>query len=70
VDLNGGAAAVRAFNLNFGESSETTEIISTTDFTDYTDYAGAWYTLDGRKLDAKPTKRGVYIHHGKKIVVK
>ena len=29
-----------------------------------------WYTLDGRKLLDKPTRRGVYIHGGKKIVVK
>ena len=32
--------------------------------------AGAWYSLDGRKLDAKPTKKGVYIQNGKKIVIK
>jgi hypothetical protein len=29
-----------------------------------------WYTLDGRKLSAKPTKKGLYIMNGKKIVVK
>ena len=29
-----------------------------------------WYTLDGRKLDAKPTKKGVYILNGELIVVK
>ena len=32
--------------------------------------AGAWYTLDGRKLDAKPTKSGLYIHNGNKVVIK
>lgn len=32
--------------------------------------AGAWYTLDGRKLDGKPTARGLYINNGKKIVIK
>lgn len=26
-----------------------------------------WYTLDGRQLDSKPTKKGVYIHNGVKI---
>ena len=30
----------------------------------------AWYTLDGRKLDGKPTKSGVYIREGKKVVIK
>lgn len=28
-----------------------------------------WYTLDGRRLQEKPTKKGVYISKGKKIVV-
>ena len=30
----------------------------------------AWYTLDGRRLSSKPTKKGVYLQGGKKIVVK
>ena len=29
-----------------------------------------WYTMDGRKLNGKPAKKGVYIHNGKKVVVK
>ena len=29
----------------------------------------AWYTTDGRKLNEKPAKKGVYIHRGKKIVM-
>ena len=29
-----------------------------------------YYTIDGRKVDSKPTQRGVYIMNGKKIVVK
>jgi hypothetical protein len=28
-----------------------------------------WYTLDGRKLQQKPTKDGLYIKNGKKVVV-
>jgi uncharacterized repeat protein (TIGR02543 family) len=31
---------------------------------------GGWYTLSGRKLDTKPTQKGLYIHNGKKIVIK
>ena len=30
---------------------------------------GAWYTIDGRRV-AAPTERGVYIHNGKKYMVK
>ena len=31
---------------------------------------GDFYTLDGRKLDGKPTKKGVYIVNGRKVVIK
>ena len=31
---------------------------------------GEWYTLDGRKLDGKPTQKGLYIVNGKKVVIK
>lgn len=30
----------------------------------------AWYTLSGMKLDMKPAKSGVYIHQGKKVIIK
>ncbi|MCR4773325.1 MAG: InlB B-repeat-containing protein, partial [Prevotella sp.] len=33
-------------------------------------YDDAWYTLGGKRLSAKPTTRGVYIHNGKKTVIK
>ena len=29
-----------------------------------------WYDLGGRKLAGKPVSKGVYIHHGKKVVIK
>lgn len=32
--------------------------------------AGAWYTLDGRKLNGMPTVKGMYINNGKKVVIK
>ena len=32
--------------------------------------AGAWYTLDGRRLDAQPTAKGLYIVNGKKVIVR
>ena len=30
----------------------------------------SWYSLDGRKLDGMPTKKGIYINGGRKVVVK
>ena len=32
--------------------------------------AEGWYTLDGIKLNAAPTEKGVYINNGKKVVLK
>ena len=29
-----------------------------------------WYTLDGRKLDKKPTAKGVYVNNNRKVVIK
>ena len=52
------------FVLNFGDS--TTEIVnyqlSTVNSND------SWYSIDGRRLQGKPTQKGVYIRNGKKII--
>jgi hypothetical protein len=29
-----------------------------------------WYTVSGMKLQKRPTRKGVYIYNGKKVVVK
>ena len=29
-----------------------------------------WYDLSGRKLYGKPTKKGLYIHNGRKFAIK
>jgi hypothetical protein len=31
---------------------------------------GVWYTLDGRRLSAMPTQKGIYINNGRKAVIK
>ena len=56
--------SARQFTLVF--DSEATGI-KTTDCTDYTD--SVWYDLNGRKV-AAPSKKGIYIMNGKKVVVK
>ena len=36
-----------------------------------TEEDGAWYTLDGRRIDdARPTRKGIYIRNGRKVLVK
>ena len=32
--------------------------------------SGAWYSLDGRKLSGAPSQRGLYIHNGRKVIVR
>ena len=59
--------SVRSFNLSFGD--EQTGIMAT-DYTDLTDKAGAWFDLNGRRLSGKPTRKGLYIHNGRKVVIK
>ena len=60
----------KKFVLNFGEE-ETTGIVSIEDEKlKVENGAGAWFTLDGRKLSGKPTRKGVYVNNGRKVVVK
>lgn len=30
----------------------------------------AWYTLDGTRLSGQPTRKGIYVNNGKKIIIK
>ena len=62
------ARRLTAFNIDFGDD-ETTGIISTTNYTNDTN-SDAWFTLDGRRLSAKPSRAGVYINKGIKVVIK
>jgi len=32
--------------------------------------ANGWYTLDGRRLAGKPSKKGVYVNNGQKVIIK
>ena len=71
--LNGIAsgANARRFVLNFGDGDETTGIISIDNGQLIIDNSmDAWYSLDGRRLTGKPSRAGVYINNGKKIVIK
>ena len=70
---------IRAFMLNLAEG-ETTEITTMRfvedqltakggNLTNYTNPNATWFTLDGRRLDGKPKKKGLYIHGGRKVVI-
>ena len=59
--------------LNFDGDSNATGIVSaeanSSLFTLHSSLS-EWYTLDGRELSGKPAQKGVYIHNGRKEVVK
>jgi hypothetical protein len=63
------AGEVAAARMNFDEGTQT--VMGHTEITEITEKAdAAWYTLDGRKIDGKPTQKGLYIYKGIKRVVK
>lgn len=54
---------------SFGPYEIYTTPTAVEELTISTDDNGAWYTIDGRRVVA-PIERGVYIHNGKKYIVK
>lgn len=63
VPVSAGSNA-RAITLVFDNATG----IANTDRTDLTD--GDYYDLNGRKLNAVPTRKGIYIKNGRKVVVR
>ena len=75
-DHTGGLAAHRCY-INLGSAAapsrlkikdETLGISPVVTGSDFSD--DNWFSLDGRKLDGKPTKKGLYINGGRKVVIK
>ncbi|MBR0258682.1 MAG: hypothetical protein IJQ49_00245, partial [Prevotella sp.] len=55
VSRNGETTAIGEIDTKTGELSFDSE---------------AWYTLDGVRLSSKPSRKGIYINNGRKIVIK
>ena len=55
VGSNGETTAIGTIDTKTGEMTFDSE---------------AWYTLDGVRLSGKPSKKGLYINNGKKVVIK
>lgn len=68
----GGSSAAKELSLTFEEESETTGI-ENSPIVDVDAQQNAarspYYTLNGTKVD-RPTAKGIYIHNGKKIVIR
>jgi hypothetical protein len=65
---NGSQARLTTFNMDFGNGEGATGIISLS--ATLSQGEGAWYSIDGRKLDGKPTVPGIYVNNGNKIIIK
>ena len=61
LQIPSGEVTARGISIVFGEATGVKEVIEVND--------DSWYDLNGRKVN-KPTKKGVYIMNGKKVVVK
>ena len=64
----GANSSAKSFIINFDGEEEVTSIGHSPLAIDHT--TGKWYDISGRRLSGKPTQRGIYIHNGKKIIVK
>ena len=62
-----GESGIRAFVLNFGEEANGIETVQSSGSNAQTD---AWYTLDGRRLNRKPSVRGIYVNNGRLVNIK
>ncbi len=56
-------------SISFVDNSEATGIQSV-DTKQVAADDDSWYTLQGMKLDGKPTEKGIYIYNGKKVAIK
>ncbi len=66
------AAAARGVTFTFEEIDGTATVIKAVDAEDAESAKSAaegWYTINGIKLNAKPTQKGIYIFNGKKVAI-
>ena len=56
------------FNINFGE--ENTGIEKTSNLKSQTSNPSDWFDLSGRRLNGKPTQKGIYVTNGQRMVIR
>ena len=77
IDTDNGIAANRCL-LNVGGTNSAPVLTIGTEMTSLSPVPSPsregssqrWYTLDGRKLNGKPTQKGIYVNGGRKVVIK
>lgn len=67
--LNNSSTSRVALNFFDDEEEQTTGIKQVNNALQRMD-SNVFYTLEGVKLNSRPTQRGIYIHNGRKVVIK
>jgi len=70
VESKSGSTPANSRSIVFIDGDGTTGISLTPDPSPIGEGSGYWFTLDGRRLQGKPSRAGVYIYNGKKFVIK
>lgn len=79
VPTSSGEFTARNIEVDFGEGETTSlseelrvksEECNATLRSLVEELTGSWYSLDGRKLEGKPTAKGMYIVNGRKVIIK
>ena len=64
------ASGTRSFGIDHGDGTTSLREVKSEGVKGEKWADGAWHDLQGRRLSAKPTKSGLYLHNGKMVVIK
>ena len=64
------ASGTRSFSIDHGDGTTSLREVKSEGVKGEKWADGEWHDLQGRRLSAKPTKSGLYLHNGKKVVIK
>ena len=67
LDLNPDQAANTRGSLTIGGDDGTSGIVEVKKEESRIE---GWFTLDGRRLSTAPVRKGIYIHNGRKVMIK
>ena len=72
IDMSGAAAAPGNMTFYFEELDGSVTAIKSvnTENVNSKQNAEGWYTINGIKLQSAPVVKGIYIHNGKKVIIK
>lgn len=68
ITAGDGPSNIKEFKLNFGDEDGSADAINAPLNDKGQMIKDKWYDLGGRKLNGKPSKGGIYIHNGRKVL--